>query len=118
MASLNTRNFSPGVPKQVGVTGTTTLGPLLAALPTVAADLTTTDTWVFQLHLANTTAGALTVTITDKQAAPIAAFSALSIGANAVAVFSWPEGLFFKGGLNWVVSGAGGVNASIVAFAK
>ncbi len=101
MASLNTRNFAPGFPYQLGVSGTTNGGPLTTIMPAVAADRTTTDTYVFQIVVTNTTGGALT-----------------SVGAAGTTVLNFPEGLFFKGGLNWVASATPGLNANIVAFYK
>ncbi len=117
MASLSTRNFTPGFPKQVGVSGTTNAGPLLQAIPNVAADLTTTDTFLFQLSVTNGSGGALTFTLKDIQGSPIEAAKITSVASGVTAVYYWPEGLFFKGGLNWVAS-AGGLTAGIVAFYK
>lgn len=117
MASLNTRNFNPGFPKQVGVSGTDNGGPLLQAIPTSAADLSTTDTFLFQLSVTNGSGGALTITLKDIQGTPIEAMKATSIASGATPIYSWPEGLFFKGGLNWIASGAG-LTAGIVAFSK
>lgn len=117
MASLNTRNFPPGFPKQVGVSGTTNGGPLLQAIPNSAADLSTTDTFLFQLSVTNGTGGALTITVADKQGTPVEALKATSIAAGATTILSWPEGLFLKGGLNWVASSTG-LTAGVVAFSK
>lgn len=115
MASLNTRNFPPGFPKQVGVYGTTKGGPPIVTMPTVAADLTTTDTFVFQLVVTNASGGALTITLKDKTGGT-SIFNATSIANASTVVYDFPEGLFFDGGLNWVASGV--ITAAIVAFYK
>ena len=117
MASLSTRNFPPGFPKQVGVSGTTNSGPLIQDVPTVAADLATTDTFLFQFSFTNGTAGALTITVTDKQTSAKNVMDVTSIPAATTVAFNWEEGLFCKGGLTWVASGAG-IDGSVVAFSR
>ena len=82
-------------------------------VPAVAADLATKDAMLWQLNVVNTTAGALTITMTDKQATPRYILPAVSIAANTAYVVSWPEGLFCDDGINWVASGVG-LQASVV----
>jgi len=85
----------------------------LAAVPAVAADLATKDAMIWQIHVSNPTAGAITFTVTDKQATPRNVLPVVSIAANTAYVCSWPEGLFCSSGLAWVASGVG-LEASIV----
>lgn len=82
-------------------------------IPAVAADIAEQDAILWQIHISNTTGGALTVTLLDKQATPRYILPAVSIAANTSYVISWPEGLFCDGGINWVASGVG-LQASIV----
>lgn len=108
MASLSSDRYQP-FPHQISETITT--------VPAVAADLTTTDSRLWQISIANTTAGALTFTLKDKQATPRYALAAVSIAANTTYVVAWPEGQFFSGGVNWVASGAG-LEASVIGCYK
>lgn len=86
-------------------------------VPAVAADLSTTDSLLWQIMVCNTTSGALTFTVTDKQATPRYILPAVSIAGNTTYVISWPEGQFCDSGINWVASGAG-LQASIVGSYK
>lgn len=88
----------------------------MQTIPNVAADLTTSDTWIFQLFICNKTAGAITVTITDKAASAKSLLAAKSIGANDFLDLNFPEGLLMTGGINWVASGADSLDASIVGW--
>lgn len=89
----------------------------LQAVPAVATDLTTTDTYLYQLTVANVSAGALTFTLADKQPSPLELFKTTSITAGTVLVAVWPQGLKLKGGLNWQASGVG-LNAEVLATYK
>jgi hypothetical protein len=79
----------------------------IVAVPTVAADLTTTDSWLFQISITNSTALPINITILDKQGTPRGAMRASAIPANTTVAFNWEEGLFMSGGVNWVAAGAG-----------
>lgn len=79
----------------------------LAAVPAVSADLATKDAMIWQIHVSNPTAGAITFTVTDKQATPRNVLPVVSIAANTAYVISWPEGLFCDSGVAWVASGVG-----------
>jgi len=109
MATLSSKNFDAGYPNQVP--------RFIVAVPTVAADLFAQDGQLFQLSLTNGTGGALTITVFDKAATPLAALRVTSVAAGGTVVFSWPEGLTLQGGLNWVASGVG-LEASVVAYFK
>jgi hypothetical protein len=115
VASLNAKGAPAGFPYQVGVSGTTNAGPLIQDVPTSAADLSTADTYLFQVSLTNGTGGALTVTLTDKQTSAKNVMEVTTIGAGTTVAFNWEEGLFCKGGLTWVASGAG-IDGAVVAF--
>ena len=60
------------------------------------------------LTITNTTGGALTITVQDKQSTPVAFLSATSIPANSTTVISFGNyGKKFSGGISWQASGAG-----------
>lgn len=115
MSSFTAKNFPAGFPYQVGVSGTTNAGPLLQAIPSSPTDISTKDTYVFQISLTNGSGGALTFTLSDKQGTPIEGMKATSIANASTVSFNWEEGLFCKGGVTWGASGAG-LTGQIVAF--
>lgn len=108
MASLSSQNWSPYK---------NSISEAIQVVPTDATDLTTTDTRIYQLSVCNTTAGALTITIKDKQATPRNVLTAVSIAANTAYILAWPEGLFCDDGVNWIASGSG-LEASVTAWYK
>jgi hypothetical protein len=108
MASLNSQNWSPY---------RNSVSEVIVAVPSVAADLAASDTRLYQISVCNTTGGALTLTLKDKQITPRNILTAVSIAANTSYIVVWPEGLFCSGGLNWVASGAG-LEASVTAWYK
>lgn len=79
----------------------------LAAVPTSNTNIAGADSWLFQLHINNSTGGAVTFTLTDAQGTPVAALSAVSIGANTAYVMAWPFGLYLQGGFNIQAGGSG-----------
>lgn len=85
----------------------------MVAVPHAAlTDLSTATLWVDQIIVANTTAGALTITIQDKQSTPRALFTTVSIAANSTYVVNLVTsdrdgGLKFTSGISWRASGAG-----------
>lgn len=108
MASLSSSRF---VAFPVGIS------PLIVTVPAVAADLTATTSMMWQIVICNTTAGAVTFTLKDKQATPRNILTAVSIAANTTYIVSWPEGQYCEGGINWVAS-ATGLEASVVGSKK
>lgn len=103
--------------KYVRQPGSRNVSTVLRAVPAVATDLTTIDTWLFQITVANTTGGALTFTVIDKQTSPVTLLAAVSIAANTTYIIRWPEPVFMSGGVNWSASGAG-LTADVVATTR
>lgn len=85
----------------------------LAVVPNSATDLSTTDSIIYQIVIANMTSGAITITITDKNTTPLDLMKAVSIAAFTTPVVAFPEGVLMKGGINWVASGASSLNGQI-----
>ena len=77
------------------------------AVPTSLGDVTTSDARVVEITLTNTTAGALTVTVQDKQGSPQAFLSSVSIAANSTYVIETPGLRYMPGGISWQASGSG-----------
>lgn len=85
------------------------------AVPAVAADVVAKDAIIYQITVANTTAGALTFTVQDKDGTPSEVMDAVSIAANTTYVIAFPFGEPMVGGINWVASGVG-LKASIYGY--
>ena len=94
-----------------------TVSETITTVPAVAADLTTTDSRIWQISVANTTAAAITFLLKDKQATPRTVIPTISIAANTAYIISWPEGVFCSSGINWVASGVG-LEVSVIASYK
>ena len=104
------------IPYGRGMSGTKEIGNGLVAVPTVAADLTTTDTWINQIILANTTEGAVTVTITDKNSGgAVTLIPNVSLAANTLYITVFPFAVKMTGGVNWV-AGSTGITAEIFGY--
>lgn len=92
------------------------LSGVLQAVPAVATNFNSANTWVMEILVSNNTAGALTFTITDRQTSPQALATAISIPANSGLLFNFePFGQYMPGGIVWNASGAG-MTGSIFGF--
>lgn len=78
--------------------------------------VTTADTWVFQITIANKTAGAVTATVQDAQGTPVCILCAVSIAANTTYVIAFPEGQKFESGLSVQASANNSLNYSLFGF--
>lgn len=90
----------------------------LQTVPNSSTDVTTTDTLLFQITVANKSGGAVTLTITDKQSSAKTLIPTLSIAANTVQIYDWPAGVLLKSGMNWVASAASSLDAEICGMYK
>lgn len=90
----------------------------LRTVPAVATDLTTTDSVIYQIVIANKTAAAVTFTVLDKAATPKSLLSAVSIGANTTTVVTFPDGVWMTGGINWSASAANSLDSDVYATYK
>ena len=87
----------------------------LQFVPNVAADLTTTDTWIFQLTITTGSSGT-TLTINDRATSAKSLLNSVSLAANTTYILTWPEGVKMKNGINWVAGAATTVTIAVVAF--
>lgn len=89
----------------------------LQAVPAVAADLSTTDTWIFEINLTtNSSCSSCTITISDKQTSAKNLLDTVVLAANTHYVLVYPEGVKMKGGINWVAGTASTITASFSAW--
>jgi hypothetical protein len=79
------------------------------SVPTSATTVTSYDAYLKTVTIANTTGSAVTFTLADRQASPVAALSAVSIGANTTYVVTFPNLYWCPGGFT-VTAGASGLN--------
>lgn len=108
-ASASTRFASPG---------TRVIDRTLTLVPAVATDLSTTDTEIYQITVANTTGSACTFTLSDRQASAKTILPAVSIAANTAYVLEWAEGLYMSNGVTWSTGTASCLTAGVKALRK
>jgi len=87
----------------------------LQFVPDSATDLSTTDTWIFQIVLSTGGSGT-TISIYDKATSAKYLLNGVSIAANTTYVITFPEGVKMKNGVTWSAGAASTITASIVAF--
>jgi len=95
--------------------GTIALSEDIQVVPSVTTDLSTTDTWVFQIMVTNVTSSAATITVQDKAATPRYLLPTVSIAGNTTYVIGFPEGVKMKSGITWSTGTASALQASIKA---
>jgi len=88
----------------------------LVVVPNAAADLSTVDTWVYQIVVANIDSSGCTFKVTDKQGSPLELIPTVTLGATTVTVYSFPEGVLMKSGVNWVAGTANKLRAEVVGY--
>ncbi len=79
------------------------------SVPTSSTAVTTSDAYLKSVTITNTTGSAVTFTLSDRQASPVAALSAVSIAANTTYVVSFPNLYWCPGGFT-VTAGGSGLN--------
>lgn len=78
----------------------------------------TDDTYIFQLLVANPTAGSINFTLQDNQGTPLKLYNAVAIAAGGLITLVVDDlGILFKGGAKWQGSGTGLV-AEVVAVVR
>lgn len=77
------------------------------------SNLVAKDCWIDFISLANKTASAVTVTITDGQSTPLNFLNSISLAANTTQVIYTDGGLFFDTGMKITVGTASAIDAKI-----
>jgi hypothetical protein len=77
------------------------------ATPTSSTVVASTDAYLKQVTVTNTTSGALTFTLSDRQGTPVDFISAVSFPGNSVTVIPVPVPYWLPNGFTVVASGAG-----------
>jgi hypothetical protein len=99
---------------KVGVTypytscGTTAFTSALQAMPTSSTAVAGATTCLLLLNISNTTAGALTVTVSDNAGTPVNFLNAVTLNAGETRTYAFaPGGAKFTSGIKMLASGAG-----------
>lgn len=75
-------------------------------VPNSDTALTSKNAVLYSIHVANVTAGAVTLTVKDKQSTPRRLLASYSIPANSFIHIDFTEGVPMPGGVNWQASAA------------
>lgn len=95
--------------------GNINMSQALQLVPNATTSVNTTDTWIFQITVANTTGSAVTFTVQDRAGTPKSLLSAVSIAANTTYVLAFPEGVLMDDGFTWSASSSNALHASVNA---
>jgi hypothetical protein len=113
----NTANTTPWLIKTVpmhGCTGNTIQDITQADVATGAgSDLTTADTCVFSIAIANVTTTAATVTLRDRQGTPIEYVEGTTVPGNSVMIFDF-SGMKWVTGVKAIAGTASAINARLI----
>ncbi len=90
------------------------LDSALQVVPASPTALTSTDTMIYQLVFNNTTAGPVSVTVSDHNSKDL--ITAAVLDANSTVVLDFPEGQFMTSGVNWSASAGSSITGSISAI--
>ncbi len=91
--------------------GNTAMTDAIQTVPTSPTALSSTDTYVFQVTVANVTGTAATITIVDGTGKYLLA--ATSIDANTTYVLGFPEGVKMTSGVTWSAGTSNAIQASL-----
>lgn len=78
----------------------------LQTVPASPADISTVDSWIFQITVSNPTASGITYTVYDKSTVPLGLLN-ITIAANSLNVIPFAEGVKMTGGITWGAGGTG-----------
>lgn len=93
------------------------LSGILQAVPATPTSFNSVTTFIEKIYFNNTTAGALTISVLDKQGVPVQLIGpAVSLAANQDVLFNFGESCqIMPGGITWSASGAG-ITGSIFGY--
>jgi len=99
---------------KIGVTypytscGTTAYTAALQAAPTASTAIASATTCLLMLNLSNTSAGALTITVSDNAGTPVNFLNAVTLNAGETRTYAFaPGGAKFTSGIKMQASGSG-----------
>lgn len=86
---------------------------LTVVADTTALAISSTDSIIYQIVIANSSGTAANFTITDQNTTPLDLMKTVSIAANSLSVLSFPEGVLMKGGIKWLSGTASALNGQV-----
>lgn len=93
--------------------GSTAMSDAISVVPTSPTALSSSDTYVFQITIANVTGSAATITVVDGTGKYLLAST--SIAANTTYVAAFPEGVKMTSGVIWSAGTSNAIQASVRA---
>lgn len=87
--------------------GTVAFTTALQAMPTASTAITASTTCVLTLQLSNTSAGSLTVNVSDNQGTPVSFLNAVTVLPGETREYSFPNGMKLTSGIKVNASGTG-----------
>jgi hypothetical protein len=106
MASNSSRRTSP---QKVVVEGLTTV-------PLAPTDLTSKNTVLYQIAVANKTASSVALYVKDKQSSAKILIPGVAIAGSGTALFEWQEGVLMLDGVNYNASAANALDVEIFGY--
>lgn len=88
----------------------------LSVVPNSATDVSTTNSYICQVSVANVTGGAVTFTVTDKASSAKTLIPTVSIPANTVIIMNWPNCVKMTSGISWTAGAATSLHAEIFGY--
>lgn len=88
----------------------------LSVVPNSATDVSTTNSYVCQISVANVTAGAVTFLVVDKASSAKTLVPTISIPANTLIVMNWPNCVKMTSGISWTAGTGSALHAEIFGY--
>jgi len=95
--------------------GNINMSQALQVVPNSTTSVSTTDTWIFQITVTNTSGSDVTLTVQDRAGTPKSLLSTVNIAAHTTYVMAFPEGVFMDDGFTWSSSSSTALHASVNA---
>ena len=95
--------------------GTVVYDSGITVLPNSTTAATTTSTCVNSIYLSNTTASAVSVTVTDNQGSPVTYVATFSLPAYSSLLLPF-GGIKFNNGIKWYAGTASSVNGQVLGY--
>ena len=92
------------------------ISPELSTVPNSLTAVTSTDSQIFQISVANNTAGTCTFLVQDTAGKVL--IPTVSVAANTAYVIVYPEGAHMTSGIKWQAGTSSCLDASINGFYK
>lgn len=96
--------------------GSKELGVSRQVVPDSATDVTTVDSWISAITVANTTGSNVTFLVLDKQSSAKTLVPTVVISPNTIVILEWAQPTFMEGGIRWQAGTASALHAEIIGW--